>query len=99
MILFHPTLTAPPHTPRAPSPSLFSPLIDTLDIFTEPDKTLVLVVIELRSSEATMTFLETWLEVVRGWKIWAIPSEQLSCGLDKGYVAWVGWKTTSHAES
>ncbi|CAO1627312.1 unnamed protein product [Parajaminaea phylloscopi] len=75
------------------NPSLFTPLVQTLDLFTQPSHTLVLVVIELRSSDATMYFLETWLALDSGWQIWALPPEQLSCGLDAGYAAWVGWKT------
>lgn len=90
------------------NPALFAPLIDTLDLFTLPGHTVVFVLIELRSSDATLAFLETWLRQdeedrdelnVRAaksrWQIWNVPSEQLAqggSGLDKGYAAWVAWK-------
>lgn len=89
----------PPYTPLIPrlcslahSPSLFTPLVDTLDAFTLPNHTVTLVVIELRSDEATLAFLETWLGSDQRWRIWAVPAEQMSCGLDRGYAAWVAWK-------
>ncbi|CAO1630777.1 unnamed protein product [Jaminaea pallidilutea] len=74
------------------NPSLFTPLVDTLDAFTLPNHTVTLVVIELRSDEATLAFLETWLGSDERWRIWAVPAEQMSCGLDRGYAAWVAWK-------
>lgn len=81
------------------SPSLFEPLVDTFDLFTRPGHTVLLVVIELRSSDATLAFLETWLRKDSNWEIWAIPTEQLSCQLDKGYAAWLAWKKTADATS
>lgn len=76
------------------NPSLFSPLMDTIDTFTTPNHTIVLVVMELRSSDATMQFLESWLHRPQGdrWRIWTVPGDQLTCGLDQGYAAWVAWK-------
>lgn len=75
------------------NPSLFASLIDSIDAFTTPNHTMVLVLIELRSSDATMQFLETWLaKGSERWQIWTVPAEQLTCGLDQGYAAWIAWR-------
>lgn len=64
------------------NPSLFSPLISTLTLFCQPDHTLVLLVIELRSSEMVREFLKDWLEfdekhgLKEKWKIKSLENEE-----------------------
>ncbi|KAI0373587.1 hypothetical protein BV20DRAFT_1119130 [Pilatotrama ljubarskyi] len=77
-------------------PSLIPPLLSTIDYLTVPDRTAVLVVVELRAEDVVREFLQGWLDLSPAgeWEIWSIG------GLMEGpYAAWVGWKhmLTEHA--
>ncbi|CAO1631015.1 unnamed protein product [Sympodiomycopsis kandeliae] len=79
------------------NPALFKPLVDTFAAFTTPNHTLLLVLIELRSSDATLQFLETWLQREEGvsWEIRGVAADQLTCGgLNEGYAAWIAWRSS-----
>ncbi|PWN23651.1 hypothetical protein BCV69DRAFT_309531 [Microstroma glucosiphilum] len=73
------------------NPSLFDPLLDTIDLFTLKAHTVVLLLVELRSAEAMREFMEGWLKRDGGWRVWSVDVEQMK-GMEKGYVIWVGWK-------
>lgn len=73
------------------NPSLFDPLLDTIDLFTLKGHTVVLLLVELRSAEAMREFMEGWLKREGGWRIWSVDVEQMK-GMEKGYVIWVAWK-------
>lgn len=66
-------------------PSLIPPLVETINHFAIPRKTVVLNVMELRAEEVTREFLSRWL-LLPGWKIYRLPSPGLP------YVTWCGWK-------
>jgi hypothetical protein len=78
------------------NPSLFGPFVDTLNLCSAPQKTIVMVVCELREPEAMTEFLQSWLNVgKRGeqWSIHALEGEAvLGKGLLRGSVVWVGWR-------
>jgi len=66
------------------NPVLFQPLISTLNLLTEPNHTLVLLVIELRSEEMVREFLSEWLsfdeqhgEDQNRWRIRSLENEEL----------------------
>ncbi|KAI0644463.1 putative methyltransferase-domain-containing protein [Trametes meyenii] len=70
-------------------PSLIPPLLSTIDYLTVPEKTTVLVVVELRAEDVVREFLQGWLDLspAREWEIWSVS------GLLVGpYAIWVGWK-------
>jgi hypothetical protein len=84
-------------------PSLLPSLIETINYLTKPNqKTVVVVVSELRSEQVVREFLELWIDSgdagdvggsgrVRNemrWKIYRCP-----LGMIVGpYVVWIGWK-------
>lgn len=67
-------------------PSLVSPLVDTIHYLTTPEKTSVVVVVELRAEDVVREFLETWLRSDARWQIWSIGEQKL----DSAYALWVG---------
>jgi len=70
-------------------PSLLPSLVETMDYVASPNRTVVLVVSELRSDQVIREFLELWL-ALPGWIIDRI------AGLVPGpYVTWVGQKITT----
>lgn len=78
------------------NPFLFQPFIDTLNIFSFPQKTIVMVVCELRESEAMTEFLETWLKKGKKGEQWSIHTlegqEVVGSRLLSGSVVWVAWR-------
>ncbi|KAH8078047.1 putative methyltransferase-domain-containing protein [Cristinia sonorae] len=74
-------------------PSLLPALVETIDHLSTPERTAVLVVVELRAEDVIREFLELWLDASgRGtWEIWHV-----SGFMESGpYAAWVGWKKLS----
>ncbi|KAI0633891.1 putative methyltransferase-domain-containing protein [Trametes polyzona] len=70
-------------------PSLIPPLLSTIDCLAIPDRTAVLVVVELRAEDVVREFLQGWLDLSPAgeWEIWSIG------GLLEGpYAVWMGWK-------
>lgn len=69
-------------------PSLLPALVATIDHLTTPDRTTVLVVVELRAEDVIREFLELWLGASNGeWNIWHAQ------GVMKGpYAVWAGRK-------
>ncbi|XP_006462152.1 hypothetical protein AGABI2DRAFT_206407 [Agaricus bisporus var. bisporus H97] len=78
-------------------PSLLPPLIETINHLTRPNKkTIVMVVVELRSDQVVREFLELWIDSGNQssmkWKIYRCP-----LGIIAGpYVVWIGWKEESN---
>lgn len=69
-------------------PSLLPALVDTIDHLTEPGKTTVLVVVELRAEDVVREFLEHWTAAGGGtWDIWH--AHEVMAG---PYAVWVGRK-------
>lgn len=75
------------------NPHLFDAFLDTLSLFTQPDKTLVFVVCELRQADMMQDFLQAWLDHPGSWSIHTIESSDvLGPHLSKGSVVWVAWR-------
>ncbi|GJE95861.1 Diaminohydroxyphosphoribosylamino-pyrimidine deaminase-like protein [Phanerochaete sordida] len=69
-------------------PSLLPALVDTIDYLSTPERTVVLVVVELRAEDVVREFLELWLAASGGsWDIWHAHEV-----MEGPYVVWVGWK-------
>ena len=70
-------------------PSLLPPLVETIDYLATPERTAVLVLVELRQEDVVREFLELWLAVGGGntWEIWHVDS-----GMEGPYAMWIGWK-------
>ena len=67
-------------------PNLVSPLVDTIRYLTTPEKTRVVVVVELRAEDVVREFLEAWLRSDPMWQIWSVGEQKL----DSAYALWVG---------
>ncbi|MCO5573467.1 hypothetical protein L7F22_027238 [Adiantum nelumboides] len=75
------------------NPHLFDAFLDTLSLFTEPKKTLVYVICELRQADMMQDFLQAWLDHLGSWTMHTIESsEVLGPHLSKGSVVWVAWR-------
>ncbi|PWN37911.1 uncharacterized protein FA14DRAFT_119655 [Meira miltonrushii] len=75
------------------NPHLFDAFLDTLCLFTQPNKTLVYVVCELRQADMMQDFLQAWLDHSGNWTIHTIESSDvLGPHLSKGSVVWVAWR-------
>ncbi|PIL34005.1 hypothetical protein GSI_03713 [Ganoderma sinense ZZ0214-1] len=72
-------------------PSLLPALLTTIDYLTIPNKTVVVVVVELRAEDVIREFLQGWLEKSSQgeWEIWGVGDL-----LEGPYAVWVGWKNT-----
>ncbi|KAI1791293.1 putative methyltransferase-domain-containing protein [Ganoderma leucocontextum] len=72
-------------------PSLLPALLTTIDVLAIPDKTAVVVVVELRAEDVVREFLQGWLEKSSQgeWEIWSVGDL-----LEGPYAVWVGWKDT-----
>jgi hypothetical protein len=68
-------------------PSLLPALVETIDILAVPDKTAVLVVVELRAADVVREFLELWMKK-GGWELWRIGGGLMAIT----YAMWVGRK-------
>lgn len=69
------------------NPGLFDALIAALDVFTEKQKTVVLVSCEMRSDESLAEFLTKWKASDDDWRIVSLEER-----FDKGFVALAAWK-------
>lgn len=70
-------------------PSLLPALVYTIDYLSTPQRTVVLVVVELRAEDVMRHFLELWLEASgKGtWEIWHVHDV-----LEGPYAVWIGRK-------
>ncbi|EKM54140.1 uncharacterized protein PHACADRAFT_209956 [Phanerochaete carnosa HHB-10118-sp] len=69
-------------------PSLLPALVDTIDYLATPERTTVLVIVELRAEDVVREFLELWLAAGEGvWDIWHAHEV-----MEGPYAVWVGWK-------
>ncbi|CAL1707444.1 unnamed protein product [Somion occarium] len=70
-------------------PSLLPALVQTIDHLSTPQRTAVLVVVELRAEDVVREFLELWLAASGGgvWEVFHVNGM-----LEEPYVVWVGWK-------
>lgn len=73
-------------------PSLLPALLTTIDYLTIPDKTVVVVAVELRAEDVVREFLQRWLDMAAEgrWEMWSVNGL-----MDGPYAVWVGWKVTS----
>ena len=55
------------------NPSLLEALLETIDYYTVPGRTVVVVALELRADDVIREFLEGWLARA-DWKIWRVES-------------------------
>ncbi|EST04536.1 Nicotinamide N-methyltransferase-like protein [Kalmanozyma brasiliensis GHG001] len=69
------------------NPGLFDALIAALNVFTEQQKTVVLVSCEMRSDESLAEFLTKWKASDAAWRIVSLEER-----FDKGFVALAAWK-------
>jgi len=69
-------------------PSLLPSLVETIDFLATPQKTAVLVVVELRAEDVVREFLERWIGT-ESWEVWRVGGL-----LGMPYVAWIGWKVS-----
>lgn len=69
-------------------PSILPSLIFAIDYLATPDRTIVLVVVELRAEDVVREFLELWMKAGEGaWQIWHVND------IMKGpYAVWIGRK-------
>lgn len=75
-------------------PLLIPPLLETLSALCIPDRTVVLLVSELRAEDVPREFLETWLgRENERWKIWSVNGEGEENFLGARYAMWVGWRS------
>jgi predicted nicotinamide N-methyase len=75
------------------NPFLILPFLSTIAHLSEPNHTVVLVAIELRSQEVTEEFLAAWLEETetRGaWEVWRIKDFQPDGG--SVHALWAAWR-------
>ncbi|KAG5352135.1 hypothetical protein C0989_003603 [Termitomyces sp. Mn162] len=68
-------------------PLLLPPLLETINYLAIPERTAVLVVVELRAEDVIREFLALWLSH-SGWEIWRVGGSLLH----KPYVMWLGWR-------
>jgi predicted nicotinamide N-methyase len=73
------------------NPSLISPLLTTIDLYTVPERTAVLVVMELRDEDVLREFLTQW-SGMPGWEIWSVGNETHPSLLDERFSMWIGFK-------
>lgn len=69
------------------NPALLPALVETIDFLTTPDKTAVLIVMELRQEDVVREFLELWISK-GGWEI----RRASSAFVGVRYAVWIGWK-------
>lgn len=69
------------------NPGLLDALIATLNVFTERNKTVVLVSCEMRSDEILADFLTRWKEAEGDWVVVSLEER-----FGKGFVTLAGWK-------
>jgi len=69
------------------NPSLLPALVETIDFLATPNKTAVIIVMELRQEDVVREFLELWI-AKGGWEIRRVTNGFLGVS----YAMWVGWK-------
>ncbi|PWY97086.1 hypothetical protein BCV70DRAFT_203194 [Testicularia cyperi] len=72
------------------NPALFPALVATLNAFTQPGHSMVLMACEMRSNESLSDFLRTWLESDSAWRMVSLEDR-----FDKGFTAFAAWKAES----
>ncbi|KIM24183.1 hypothetical protein M408DRAFT_331934, partial [Serendipita vermifera MAFF 305830] len=76
------------------NPSLIPPLLTTIDLYTTPERSIVLVVMELRDEDVVREFLTQWGQMA-GWKLWSIGDKSGTSLLDPRFAIWVAFKGIS----
>lgn len=69
------------------NPALVEPLVAALTHYAVPQKTTVMVAVELRSHDVIEAFLAAWLKSAK-WEIWRVGGKLLH----RRYAIWVGCK-------
>ncbi|KAK7060830.1 Ribosomal protein lysine methyltransferase [Paramarasmius palmivorus] len=75
-------------------PSLLPSLVETIDFLTIPERTVALVVVELRAEDVIREFLQLWLSREH-WQIWRVAGSVLG----KPYAMWAGMKAEKASDS
>lgn len=76
------------------NPSLFLPFLDTLTLLTVERCTCVMIVCELRQSDALHDFLAAWLAHEGRWRIYTVEAKDvLGPRLTRGCVVWLAWRS------
>ncbi|VDC03572.1 unnamed protein product [Peniophora sp. CBMAI 1063] len=76
------------------NPSLVPPLLSMISQLCTPNRTIALVVSELRSEDVMREFMGGWLgREEEGWKLYSVNGEGAECLLGPRYAIWVGWRT------
>jgi predicted nicotinamide N-methyase len=75
------------------NPSLIPPLLTTIDLYTVPGRTAVLVVMELRDEDVLREFLTQWIGMP-GWEVRPVGNEGHPPFLDERFAMWIGFKDT-----
>lgn len=73
------------------NPSLLPPLLATIDHFTTPERTITVIVMELRDEDVVREFLSQWL-ALPGWEVRRIGNDEHRPLLDERFVVWMGLK-------
>ncbi|KAG8832582.1 hypothetical protein FRC17_001093 [Serendipita sp. 399] len=76
------------------NPSLIPPLLTTIDHFSSSNKTITLVVMELRDDEVVRQLLTQW-SAMSTWEIWRVGNDVHPALLDERFVIWAGMKGSS----
>lgn len=73
------------------NPSLVPPLLATIDHFAIPNRSVIMIVMELRDENVVREFLTQWLAMT-GWEIRQVGNDNHPSLLDERFVVWVGRK-------
>ncbi|EEB94427.1 hypothetical protein MPER_06761, partial [Moniliophthora perniciosa FA553] len=68
-------------------PSLLPCLVETMDFLAVPERTVALVVVELRAEDVIREFLQLWISK-ECWEVWRVDDQVLG----KPYAMWAGMK-------
>ncbi|KAH9025230.1 putative methyltransferase-domain-containing protein [Lactarius pseudohatsudake] len=69
-------------------PALVRPLLTTLTALATPQRTVAVVVVELRAEDVLREFLQEWIAL--GWRVWSVGEDLLGAR----WGMWVGWRET-----
>ncbi|KAH8990700.1 putative methyltransferase-domain-containing protein [Lactarius hatsudake] len=69
-------------------PALIRPLLTTLTALATPQRTVAVVVVELRAEDVLREFLQEWIAL--GWRVWSVGEDLLGAR----WGMWAGWRET-----
>lgn len=80
------------------NPALHEPLVTTLKTFCAPRHTTILLIMQLREVDNTMSFLKTWASQTEH-VIYHLEDELLPPLMRQNYAAWLAWHPTHNASA